>query len=146
MISNQQLLDRIAAAFPLLPVPPAERIVAEVAGDLERDEVRDAFAGKAWTELPFDLLRYHAESLYLLLPEGWAYYAPAFMSATISDYVGSDMISRIFVTSLHVESDELLPILNPLQRATVRDFLDWLLVTENDHPRREHIEDLLLEL
>lgn len=146
MISSQQLLGRIAAAFPLIPVPVTERIVANVPGDLERDEVRDAFAGKIWTELPFELLRYHAESLYLLLPESWVYYAPAFMSATISDYIGSDMISRIFVTSLHLESNELFPLLSTSQKATVREFLEWLLVTENDHPRREHIEEVLREL
>jgi hypothetical protein len=146
VISSLQLLSRIAAAFPLIPVPVAERIVANVPGDLERDEVRKALAGKTWTELPVELLRYHSESLYLLLPEGWIYYAPAFMSATISDYMGSDMISRIFVTSLHLESDELFPLLTTSQKAAVREFLEWLLVTENDHPRREYVENILREL
>ena len=146
VISNEQLLNRIAAAFPVMPVPPAASIVADVAGDLERDDVRNAFAGKAWTELPFEVLRYHAEAMYLLLPEGWVYYAPAYMSAVIRDYVESDMISSIFATTLLLESDALLPLLSPSQRATVREFLDWLLVTDDDHPRRGHVEDVLREL
>ena len=146
MTDAASLMERVVMAFPVAPAPEAEEIIADLSDDLERAEIREAFRGRAWNALPFEQLRYHADSLYLFSPAAWVYYAPAYMCALLRDYFEADMISRTFVTTLHETAGDLLPRMSVEQQTVLHDFLLWMLITEPDHPRRDQIESVVRNL
>lgn len=81
-IRMDQLVDRIATAFETNAAPPDRIVVHEC---LECEEVSRDFAGQRWTELSWDVLESHHDSIPLLSPEAFAYYLPAYLTAAVKD-------------------------------------------------------------
>lgn len=92
-----QLIAEITAAFKEEPYPGDSSIVYDNSGfHLECIEVRDAFKGHSWQELPDDVLSAERTGLSFMSREGFKYYLPAFMCSLIRDSsVVDDGISMI---------------------------------------------------
>lgn len=96
-----ELLRRIAAAFGADDPPPAGAVAAASEWcDPEREEIAEALGGKRWPELQLPVLRYHHEALFLLSPEAFRYYLPAYLSAVAGYYRTSGSLPGSVVSAL----------------------------------------------
>lgn len=71
-----ELVDRILTEFRTDARPPG-RVVVHRCEECER--VSTDFAGKHWTDLSPQVLRFHYDAIPLLSPEAFAYYLPAYL-------------------------------------------------------------------
>lgn len=71
-------IAEIADAFPSKPIPSAEALfVCDDEGALER------FGNRLWQELAAETINYHSAALTTLSPQGFVYYLPAFIVASL---------------------------------------------------------------
>jgi hypothetical protein len=70
--------------------------------DLERENVHREFAGKHWQDVPFETLRREYSALTFFAPDGFRFFMPAFLTASVARYDDSDMIPGSIVSLLSV--------------------------------------------
>jgi len=80
--------EEIRAAFPLHGVPRKDEIIVHACD--ECFALRDAFAGRRWSDIPIKQLREHSSALSLFSPIAHHYYLPAFLTAATDPAVGSN--------------------------------------------------------
>ena len=68
----------IDAAFPREPIPSAETLFIS-----DNEDALESFRNRSWQELAPETVDYHASSLAALSPQGFAYYLPAFIVASL---------------------------------------------------------------
>ena len=86
MMNPSELIAEITAAFQDEPYPSDANIVYDNTGfHLECIEVRDAFQGHRWQEVPDDVLSTERTGLSFMSKEGFKYYLPAFMCSLLKD-------------------------------------------------------------
>lgn len=138
---REMLYDAFADTF----APGVDEIVPDYWDfDLERTEIRNAFAGRAWHEIPAGMLAEHRQALFFLTPSAWSYYLPAYMLATIDAYSEADSALTEVVGSLTPNCDpeieairkERLAALTERQRDLLSRFIEW---AADEHP--EDIDD-----
>lgn len=144
-MTTDELGDVIRDAFTGGPPPDASEIVRDPDHlHLENEQIKSAFGGKTWTELPIPVLTYHRQAVFFFTPEGWAYYLPAYMLAIFTHYEKTDTMVDALLSTLipsrdnDHEADRRARIarLNDRQRATLRRFVVWI---GSEHP--EDLED-----
>jgi hypothetical protein len=137
------VLAEIEKAFAEVARPDDDHIVvASSAASLEGQEIRRDFASRDWRSLRVEELRRHSSSLFLLTPEAFRYFLPAYMSVSISDREKADVIPETLVFAFDPDAGspessaykaQLLQSLTPAQKRTIGGFLGWLETA--DDPR-----------
>lgn len=101
-------------AFASRPRPPAAQIIRPVVSHREGDHLRELLATKASTEVTDHELRTVVESnLWMLTPEAFLYFLPAFLHASLESYA-----------SVSVFASELIGALTEPSRTEVVQALD----------------------
>ena len=139
--NTEVLLRRVGDAFSTLPMSTTENLVDNTSGDqLERDEVRKRFVGRHWEELSIDDLLEDPQALFFLSVEGYRFFLPALVRATLLDYDRADLLPMVVVDSLRQPDDPyLIPYhqarvesLSSQQRAVLREFMLYLRARHGD--------------
>jgi len=129
------LLLKLDQAFEGLPIPAEADIVPKASREnLEYEQIRAKFKNRHWHDLSTDDLRNEADSLTLLSPEGFRFFLPAFIRATLLDYNTADLIPDVIVwkfipspdAAQNVYYKDRLKILTAEQKQAVRDFISFL--------------------
>lgn len=96
---HSEFLAQINAAFKDEPYPGDSNIVYDNSGfHLECLEIRDAFKGCTWQNVPDSVLSAERTGLSFMSREGFKYYLPAFMCSVLRDSsVVADGISMILL-------------------------------------------------
>ncbi|WP_310392381.1 DUF6714 family protein [Hymenobacter sp.] len=85
-MNHPELVAEITAAFQDEPYPGDLNIVYDNSGfHLECIEIREAFKGHLWQEVPDDVLSAERTGLSFMSKEGFKYYLPAFMCSLLRD-------------------------------------------------------------
>lgn len=136
-VSSADLRERVFNAFANTSAPDVKEITGTSwDGDLEREGVRQAFAGRAWHELPVSLFAEHRQALFFLSPRAWAYYVPGYMLAAIDRYNEADTVLTEIAETLTPSGDaDIEPLrkarlaaLTQHQRCVIVRFIDWAAV------------------
>ncbi|MCF2145864.1 hypothetical protein IQ276_005190 [Desmonostoc muscorum LEGE 12446] len=135
-IQSEKLILDIEKAFSNVEYPGDDEIVYDNTGyHLECNEIKEVLKGKDWRSLSLDMLRYHAEGLFFLTPEGYRFYLPAYLLASIRSYREADMIPTTIVHSLNApqeQDSEMAPFssrisnFNQDQKTVIKRFLEFL--------------------
>jgi hypothetical protein len=128
--NNQSLVDRIRAVFGRLSPPGLDRLCSPPVTEDGEDLIAD-FGGKHWSELPIPTVFYNRAGLSSLSPEGFRFYLPAFMTAslTATSEEGRGDISQYTMWSLAPDPEsasrfqERISLLTDEEREVVREFL-----------------------
>jgi len=92
----RSLVRHIEEAFAQRAYPGDANLVEDV-GDEEEEILRD-MAGKHWRDLSAKFLRLHEDALCFLSPEGFRFFLPGYLIASIVDPSGADIIpENLFV-------------------------------------------------
>ena len=95
------LVLRIDKSFGGNTYPGDEDIVRDSSGsDPESIRIRETLKGKHWRDIPFDTLERLRFALPFLSAEGYRFYLPAFMVASIIDFQRAGVIPDEVVLSL----------------------------------------------
>ena len=78
------VLGAIARAFPVEPVPAADALTPPP-HDLEDADIRAAFGGRRWTEVPDYHVARSDTALSWFAPAAFCYYLPAYLSWRLAD-------------------------------------------------------------
>ena len=101
-------------AFTSRPRPPATQIIRSIVSYHEGDHLRELFATKTSTELTnYDLRTVVEGNLWMLTPEAFLYFLPAFLHTTLESY-----------DSVSVFASELISALTEPSRKDVVEALD----------------------
>lgn len=85
-MNHAELTGEITAAFQNEPYPGDLNIVYDNSGfHLECIEIREAFKGHLWQEVPDDVLSAERTGLSFMSKEGFKYYLPTFMCSLLRD-------------------------------------------------------------
>jgi len=84
------VLRQIEEAFAQRAYPGDAHLVKGV-GDEEEEILRD-MAGKHWRDLSAKFLRLHQDALFFLSPEGFRFFLPGYLIASIVDPAEADVI------------------------------------------------------
>ena len=85
-MNQSELIAEITAAFKDEAYPGDSNIVYDNTGfHLECIEIRDAFKGHWWQEVPDEVLSTEQTGLSFMSKEGFKYYLPAFMCSLLRD-------------------------------------------------------------
>ncbi|HEX8327719.1 MAG TPA: DUF6714 family protein [Hymenobacter sp.] len=85
-MKHSELIAEIKAAFEDEPYPGDANIVYDNTGfHLECIEIRDAFKGHKWHEVPEDVLSTERTGLAFMSKAGFKYYLPTFMKSVLDD-------------------------------------------------------------
>ena len=83
---QEELITEITGAFKDEPYPGDLNIVYDNSGfHLECIEIREAFKGHKWTEVPDEILSTEQTALSFMSKEGFKYYLPTFMCSLLRD-------------------------------------------------------------
>ena len=122
------LVDRIAAAFSVEPVPSEPLFEPQFLDPAKQgdDGATDYFLGKQWNTLEVAELRYHSDAMFMFTPEVHRYYLPAFMSASLThpdeaDTIPDDILFHLGHNDLFW--NERVKALSAAQREVVASFL-----------------------
>lgn len=111
---NMNLKALFFNAFASRPRPPASQILRPDVSHHEGDHLRELLATKTSTELTdYELQTVVESKLWMLTPEAFLYFLPAFMHASLKSYA-----------SLSVFASELIGALTEPSRMDVVDVLD----------------------
>jgi hypothetical protein len=149
----EALKQEIAAAFADVPYPGDERI-AYNHDDWEGARLSDAFKGKHWGTLTLQELREH--DMYFLSHDGFRYYLPAYLLASLSS-LDDPLREEILPTTVYgltlfegdTPEDQMLRqgrltrfgVFTPAQTRAIRSFLEYVrderpdAFLEGDAPR-----------
>lgn len=112
--TTQDLKALFFDAFASRPRPPASQILRPDVSHHEGDHLRELLAAKTSTELTDHDLRTVVESnLWMLTPEAFLYFLPAFLHASLKSYA-----------SVSVFASELIGALTEPSRTDIADALD----------------------
>lgn len=81
-MQKDELISQIEEAFKDVPYPGDENIVDDPNHCPECEEVSEAFKGKHWKEVVSSLHSF-PDNIYLLTPEAYQFYLPAFLIYSI---------------------------------------------------------------
>lgn len=85
-MNHSELIREIISAFQDEPYPGDLNIVYDNSGfHLECIEIREAFKGHLWQEVPDDVLSAERTGLSFMSKEGFKYYLPTFMCSLLRD-------------------------------------------------------------
>ena len=139
-------------SFADVQYPGDEKLVSDNTGyHLECNQIKAAFKGRHWKEIPLELLRYHSEALFFFTPEAYRFYLPAYLIAGSLHYPDADRIPDSIVFSLLPPSDPQsikiygeiaetrLKCLTQAQRKAVKSFLQFV---KQQHPEDEALGDV----
>lgn len=135
--TKEALEATIEAAFGDVPPPPADQLVQPAyASSEDAYEMRTAFAGKRWTELPIRELFRHREMVVALSGAGYRAYVAAYLKAALTDdeTYGADLrhyllygLRPLSDDPVHVQTaEERLSLLGAPQRAAIAAVLRHL--------------------
>ena len=96
--TKRDLSVLVRSAFPEVPVPRRKKIV--VSGDPESKEIVRDFGKRKWSEIPFETLFWHRESLFMMSETGIRYYLPAYLLAMVERYDETDLMPDAVISSL----------------------------------------------
>jgi hypothetical protein len=144
--------QRIEAAFADAQ-PPDERNIT-VCNCVECNEIAATFQGKHWNEIPLDLLRYNSEAMCFFTPEAYRYYLPAYMMASLQDYIAADTITEFIVYGLIAPAEasrvqvyrQKMEGFTSLQRNAIESFLQFLKAQYPGHDPLGDIDRALASL
>ena len=154
-MSTDEVRDGIYTAFAGTSTPHSSDVVYDNSGDhLECEEVRGAFEGRAWHEIPLPELTFHAQALFFFTPTAWAYYLPAYLLAVIEGYSQSDSILGAIVSSLLTSQDPSLQsirvarvaALTHAQREAAKAFFEWVRAYHPDDVDEDELTDIIFIL
>lgn len=104
-------------------------------GDPERLEIRNAYAGYAWNDVPEELLYKECDALHFFTPEGFRYFLPAFLLSMTGRYKADETMNDTVVWSLTYrpedanfrdEQFERFAGFSPAQGAAILHFLEYM--------------------
>jgi hypothetical protein len=124
-MSQQELIEKITAAFENEPYPGDSAIVYDNSGfHLECIEIRDAFAGYSWQEVPDSVLQTEPTALSFMSIKGFKYYLPTFMCSLLRDesVLGDDIGMVVSLLKLPTEIDVAV-LADQIQQGGVADKL-----------------------
>lgn len=130
---TEKLARKIRDVFSSNEYPGDDKLVA--GDDPECLEIRAAFKGKRWEEVPLPVLDYHYSSLSFFSPEAYRYYLPAFLLASVLSYRAAGMVPGATVFSLTAPRTqgkimdwflERIRGLTPSQKAVIKEFLEFM--------------------
>jgi hypothetical protein len=110
MIKSSLVLQKINSAFQAISYPGDLHIVYDNSGyHLECMEIREAFAGKHWSDLKLETLVYQNSALSFMTPEAFRFYLPAYLSIVINKFDKTDILpdNIVLTLTLPVQSDSL---------------------------------------
>jgi hypothetical protein len=120
-------------AFASRPRPPATQIIRPVVSHHEGDRLRELLATKTSTELTDYELRTFVESnLWMLTPEAFLYFLPAFLHASLESYA-----------SVSVFASELIGALTEPSRTDVVEGLDQIARFQSELGLPDDMTELL---
>jgi len=88
MVNKIELIVAIRKAFQSVPYPGDDGIVSS---SLDED-VAASFRGRSWEALPLRAIFWERGDIFVLTPEAFAYYLPAFMLACLDHYDEMDTL------------------------------------------------------
>jgi hypothetical protein len=144
--SGLQFVKDLLIIFPDESPPPSNDIVYDNSEEhLECVEIRQSFAFKRWTSLSTPFLRWHADSIFFFTANAFAYYLPAYMRASITDYENSDIVTHNLLGALTRPSKEPIAtfqmrvaIFNAGQKRLIKTYFEILINERSqDFPSRE---------
>src|SRR3954453_4178069 len=99
---DANILHEMDAAFPDSGPPAEDRLVLKASADApDAGELREEFAGRTWKSLTLEFLRRHSLAIFLMTPEAFRYYLPAYMSVSITNPDEADVIPETLVSALN---------------------------------------------
>lgn len=122
---QQELIREITAAFENEPYPGDLAIVYDNSGfHLECIEIREAFAGHSWQEVPDSVLMTEQTALSFMSKEGFKYYLPTFMCSLLRDesVLGDGVGMVVSLLKLPTEIDVAV-LADQIQQSGVADKL-----------------------
>jgi hypothetical protein len=124
-------------------MPKLDELVSS--NDPESEEVKAAFRGKTWQSLSLDLLLSNREGLYLLTPEAYRYYFPAYMTVSLKYFETADLLPHTVIFSLTLKAEENEKIRNYTSLRLRAFSLKELLAIEKyiEFMQKEHKENFL---
>lgn len=124
-----ELEHNIEAVFSLFPMPGPDEIAPPGDDSLEARELRAAFAGKHWKEVPFETLMYWRDDLGSFSAKSWVYYLPALLILALQKENSSLVIAAIHTLTPYADDaglawfNERLALLGQEHREVLRDCL-----------------------
>ena len=120
-------------AFASRPRPPATQIIRPGVSQHEVDHLRDLLARLTSTELTdYELQTVVESNLWMLTPEAFLYFLPAFLHASLESYA-----------SVSVFASELIGALTEPSRTDVVEALDRLARFQSELGLQDHMTELL---
>ena len=113
MINRVEVENLIIDSFQSLQYPGDLNIVYNNgSNDLDCVEVRQAFQGKNWSEVPSEVLLHENTSLYLMTAEAFRFYLPAYLLFVIQDFDRADILpeTTVHCLTLPLEVDDLVRV------------------------------------
>ena len=103
-MKESDLIERIAAVFPLTPIPRKEEVICEGGSyppdESELVEIREFFGGRPWNSLtPADVRRFE-DCLPLLSSKAFAYHIAGWMTCCVKDPIMVDVGEEFLVYRL----------------------------------------------
>ena len=138
--TRRDLSVLVRSAFPAVSVPRRKKIV--VSDDPESKEIVRDFGNRKWSEIPFETLFYHRESLSMMSEAGIRYYLPAYLLATVERYEDADLLPPAVVSSLTAEElwrersgefERLIRGFTQRQIEAICEVLQWLQDAHGDY-------------
>ncbi len=134
---EDQLRAQVLNAFSDVTPPPPEDMLQKVyASNDDAIEMKLAFQGKHWTEIPISVLSHHREIVIALSGIGYRAYLPAYLTACVANdqSYGPDIrgytlygLRPLSRSDVHVATaQERLSLLNDDQRTAVASVLRYL--------------------
>jgi hypothetical protein len=131
---DANILHEMDAAFPDSGPPAEDRLVLKASADApDAGELREEFAGRTWKSLTLEFLRRHTLAIFLMTPEAFRYYLPAYMSVSITNPDEADVIPETLVSALNPSAkvDEAyktarLTAFDAAQKRVIASFLGFL--------------------
>jgi hypothetical protein len=134
---EDELRAKIQHAFGKVSAPPPEDLLQGVyAGNDDAFEMRQAFEGKHWSDIPIKVLSHHRESVIMLSGLGYRAYLAAYLNACLANDTtfGPDVrgytlygLRPLSKSEVHVATaHERLSLLDHDQREVVSEVLRYL--------------------
>lgn len=125
----------ICSAFSHSVRPDKDALIMPYPGDLERMEIRNAFAAYAWNDVPDELLYREYAALHFFTSAGFRYFLPAFMRSMTTCYKADEAMNDTVVWSLTYRPQEpdfrgaqleRFTGFSPAQGASILHFLEYM--------------------
>lgn len=102
-MDKNQIIAAIRSAFPAGSPPGPDQIVASSYGECV--EIKQAFLGKVWSEVPKVDLAYHHSAVAYFTETAFHYYLPAFLILLLEDIDTADVLATSVVRHLTLPTE-----------------------------------------